>query len=41
MMASGPAYNAYAHDVLMPAMNQAVLAEIKGHEAAGDFENPR
>ena len=41
MMASCPAYNAYAHDVLMPAMDQAVLAEIKGYEAAGDFENPR
>ena len=25
----------------MPAMDQAVLAEIKGYEAAGDFENPR
>ncbi|MCC7021917.1 MAG: proline iminopeptidase-family hydrolase [Thermomicrobiales bacterium] len=41
MMASAPAYNAYAHDVLMPAMDQAALAEIKGYEAAGDFENPR
>jgi proline iminopeptidase len=41
MMASCPAYNAYANDVLMPAMDQAVLAEIKGYEAAGDFENPR
>jgi proline iminopeptidase len=41
MMASCPAYNAYAHDVLMPTMDQAVLVEIKGYEAAGDFENPR
>ena len=41
MMASGPAYNAYAHDVLMPAMDQTALAEIKGYEAAGDVENPR
>jgi proline iminopeptidase len=41
MMASCPAYNAYANDVLMPAMDQAVLAEIKGYEAAGDFEHPR
>ena len=29
MMASIPAYNEYAHDVLMPAMDQTVLAEIK------------
>jgi proline iminopeptidase len=41
MMASCPAYNAYARDVLMPAMDQATLAEIKAYEAAGDFENPR
>src|SRR3954452_7621379 len=41
MMASCPAYNAYANDVLMPAMDQAVLAEVKGYEAAGDFESPR
>lgn len=41
MMASARAYNAYAHDVLMPVMDQAVLAEIKGYEAAGDTENPR
>ena len=40
-MASCPAYNAYANDVLMPAMDQTALAEIKGYEAAGDFENPR
>ncbi|MDQ6884140.1 MAG: proline iminopeptidase-family hydrolase [Candidatus Dormibacteraeota bacterium] len=41
MMASCPAYNAYARDVLMPAMDQSALDEIKALEAAGDFENPR
>jgi len=41
MMASIPAYNEYAEKTLMPAMDQAALAEIKAIEAAGDFENPR
>jgi len=41
MMASGPAYQKYAEDVLMPEMDPAVLAEIKAIEAAGDFDNPR
>jgi proline iminopeptidase len=41
MMASMPAYNEYANQVLMPAMDQTVLAEIKRLEAAGDYENPR
>ena len=41
MMASIPAYNAYAHEVLMPAMDPAALAEIKQLEAAGNYENPR
>ena len=41
MMASCPAYNAYAHDVLMPAMDQAALAEVKRLEAAKDADNPR
>jgi proline iminopeptidase len=41
MMASIPAYNEYAETVIMPAMDQAVLAEIKGYESAGDFSNPR
>ena len=41
MMSSCPAYNAYANDVLMPAMDQGVLAEIKALEAAGDTDNPR
>jgi proline iminopeptidase len=41
MMSSCPAYNAYAHDVLMPAMDQSALAEIKDFEARGDVTNPR
>jgi proline iminopeptidase len=41
MMSSCPAYNAYATDVLMPAMDQPALAEIKDLEARGDTENPR
>jgi proline iminopeptidase len=41
MMASVPAYNAYAEQVLMPAMDQDALAEIKALEAAGDIDNPR
>ena len=41
MMASIPAYNEYAEKVLMPAMDQAVLAEIKAIEAKKDFANPR
>jgi proline iminopeptidase len=41
MMASIPAYNEYAENVLMPAMDQELLAEIKAYEAAEDFENPR
>jgi proline iminopeptidase len=41
MMASVPAYNRYAEDVLMPMMDQDVLAEIKGYEAAEDYANPR
>ena len=41
MMASIPAYNQYAQDVLMPMMDQDVLAEIKGYESAEDYENPR
>jgi proline iminopeptidase len=41
MMASCPLYNDYARDVLMPAMDQDALAEIKRMEAAGDTENPR
>jgi proline iminopeptidase len=41
MMASIPAYNAYAENVLMPAMDQKVLAEVKQLEAAGKYEDPR
>jgi proline iminopeptidase len=41
MMASAPAYTAYAEQVLMPAMDQDALAEIKALEATGDTENPR
>jgi proline iminopeptidase len=41
MMASAPDYTRYAQEVLMPQMNQDVLAEIKALEEAGDIENPR
>ena len=41
MMASIPAYNDYAQRVLMPAMDQSALAEIRRLEAAQDYENPR
>jgi proline iminopeptidase len=41
MMASIPAYNRYARDVLMPAMDQAALSEIKSMEEAGEHEDPR
>jgi len=41
MMSSVPAYNAYAHKVLMPAMDPKVLAEIEQLEAAGKTETPR
>jgi len=41
MMASVPAYNAYAEQALMPQMDQAALTEIKALEASGDIENPR
>lgn len=41
MMSSGPAYNAYAEGVLMPAMDQDALAEIKRLEAANAINDPR
>ena len=41
MMSSVPAYNAYAERVLMPAMDQDKLGEIKALEAAGQIEDPR
>jgi proline iminopeptidase len=41
MMSSASLYNAYARDVLMPSMDQAVLAEIKQFEADGKTDDPR
>jgi proline iminopeptidase len=41
MMASIPAYNDYARTVLMPAMDQTVLAEIRRLEATGKTDEPR
>jgi proline iminopeptidase len=41
MMSSVPAYNTYADQVLMPAMDQGKLTEIKALEAAGRIEDPR
>lgn len=41
MMMSIPAYNEYAEKVLMPAMDQQVLAEIKRFEAEGKTADPR
>ncbi|MGH9386636.1 MAG: proline iminopeptidase-family hydrolase [Vicinamibacterales bacterium] len=41
MMASIPAYNRYASTVLMPAMDQKALAEIRQIEARKQFESPR
>jgi proline iminopeptidase len=41
MMSSIPAYNKYAHEVLMPAMDQKALAEILAIEKRKDFDNPR
>jgi proline iminopeptidase len=41
MMASIPAYNEYARTVLMPAMDQEALAEIKRLEDAHETETPR
>ena len=38
MMSSIPAYNEYAHTVLMPAMDQQQLARIQSLEASGDTE---
>jgi proline iminopeptidase len=40
MMASIPAYNTYAKNVLEPQMNQAALKEILAMEAAGQTEQP-
>jgi len=41
MMSSMPAYVEYANNVLMPAMDQQVLAEVKALEANKDYKNPR
>jgi proline iminopeptidase len=41
MMSSIPAYNEYAKNVLMPAMDPAVLKEILALEAKKDYANPR
>jgi len=41
MMSSIPKYNEYAQKVLMPAMDQTALAEIKRLEETGQTENPR
>lgn len=41
MMASIPAYVEYAENVLMPAMDPKVLAEVKALEAKKDYQNPR
>ncbi len=41
MMASIPAYNDYANRVLMPAMDQSLLAEVKALEAGGKTSDPR
>lgn len=41
MMASIPAYNEYADDVLKPSMDPDVLAEIEAFEEAGEYDDPR
>jgi proline iminopeptidase len=41
MMASIPAYNAYAERVLMPTMDPTALSEIKRLESTRDYANPR
>lgn len=41
MMASIPAYNDYAANVLMADMDQTVLAQLKAFEAAKDYANPQ
>jgi proline iminopeptidase len=41
MVASIPAYNRYATTVLMPAMDQKALTEIKQLEAKGRYDDPR
>ncbi|MHB1433769.1 MAG: alpha/beta hydrolase family protein, partial [Streptosporangiaceae bacterium] len=41
MMSSSQEYNRYAREVLMPAMDQDVLAEIQRLEATGRTDDPR
>src|SRR6185503_4134595 len=41
MMMSIPAYNEYAHKVLMPAMDPKVLGQIVAFERKKDYENPK
>ncbi len=41
MMSSSRRYNEFADNVLMPTMDQGVLAEIKNFEATGTTEDPR
>ena len=41
MMASCPEYGKYADEVLAKQMDPKVLAEVKGLEAKGDYNNPR
>jgi proline iminopeptidase len=41
MMSSVPAYDAYAHDVLMKEIDAGALAEIRALELENDFDNPR
>ena len=41
MMMSIPAYNEYAHKVLMPAMDQKALEEILAFEKKKQYENPK
>ncbi len=41
MMASAPDYDRYAHDVLMPQMDQEALREILELEKAGKTDDPR
>lgn len=41
MMASIPAYNEYAEQVLIPGLDPEAVAEIKGYETRGETDNPR
>jgi proline iminopeptidase len=41
MVTSIPEYVKYANNVLAKGMDSAVVAEIRGIEARGDFQNPR